>query len=322
MAWIESHDTLARHPKTKRFARLLGISVPQAIGHLHLLWWWSLEYAQSGDLTAFESYELADAAMWEGEADCFMDAITRAGFLDVTDGAVLIHDWEEYAGKLLQRREANRVKQDAYRNRHKPQPPPPPDGNGLDMLPSRDGDVTVTSPSRNGATVPYRTEPNLTSNTHTRAREADSFDAIPAAAGSIHSQNEAAAQFAVFWETYPRRRNIQTVPEQVAFAAFITVVPRADWEACLTGVVNYAASSEVQRGIVKNADKWLINHEYDLWQQPETPPEQKGTRNGSHYQTADERKAASYAEWAALIRAGQADDGPDDERRQGLRLIG
>lgn len=53
------------------------------------------------------------------------------------------------------------------------------------------------------------------------------------------------------------------------------------------------------------------------------PKSQKGsTANGSHYQSADERKAARFAQWADVIRAGQTDDDPPAEPRQGLRLIG
>src|SRR5687767_5633894 len=48
MAWIESHQEIARHPKTRKLARLLGGSVPTAIGHLHLLWWWAVDYAEDG----------------------------------------------------------------------------------------------------------------------------------------------------------------------------------------------------------------------------------------------------------------------------------
>ena len=33
--WIKSHQTLKGHPKMKRLTRLLGVKVPQAIGHLH-----------------------------------------------------------------------------------------------------------------------------------------------------------------------------------------------------------------------------------------------------------------------------------------------
>jgi len=54
MAWIESNQEVGRHPKTKKLARLLDISVVTAVGHLHYLWWWALDFAQEGVLTKFE----------------------------------------------------------------------------------------------------------------------------------------------------------------------------------------------------------------------------------------------------------------------------
>ena len=51
MAWIKSQQVLREHPKLKRLARRLEVSVPAALGHLHMLWWWALDYAQDGDLT-------------------------------------------------------------------------------------------------------------------------------------------------------------------------------------------------------------------------------------------------------------------------------
>ena len=39
MAWIESHQEIWRHPKTKKLARLLSVSVPTAVGHLHGIWY-------------------------------------------------------------------------------------------------------------------------------------------------------------------------------------------------------------------------------------------------------------------------------------------
>lgn len=101
MTWIESHTTLARHPKTLRLTKALGISVPCAVGHLHMLWWWALEYAQDGDLSGFDADEIALACYWEGEAAGFWSALQSAGFIDA---AGHIHDWHEYAGKLLERR--------------------------------------------------------------------------------------------------------------------------------------------------------------------------------------------------------------------------
>lgn len=103
MVWIESHQELARHPKTKRLARQLGCSVPAAIGHLHLLWWWATDYASDGDLSVFPPDELADALLWEGDPAALIDGLQQARFLD----GLKIHDWEDYAGRLIDRRYAN-----------------------------------------------------------------------------------------------------------------------------------------------------------------------------------------------------------------------
>lgn len=109
MAWIESHQELGRHPKTRRLARMLGISLPAAVGHLHYLWWWALDFAEDGDLSGYDSYEIAEAAMWEGDPDEIVDALVHAQFLDRTgDGGLVLHDWDEYAGRLIERRARDR----------------------------------------------------------------------------------------------------------------------------------------------------------------------------------------------------------------------
>lgn len=108
MAWIESHQELGRHPKTKRLARAAGIGIPAAIGHLHLLWWWAMDFAQDGELTNYTDEDIADAAIWDGIAHEFMNALIEAGFIDGTEGNRRIHDWWEYAGRLIDKREQNR----------------------------------------------------------------------------------------------------------------------------------------------------------------------------------------------------------------------
>ena len=42
MAWIKSDQSLANHPKLILLARELQISKVEALGHLHLLWYWVL----------------------------------------------------------------------------------------------------------------------------------------------------------------------------------------------------------------------------------------------------------------------------------------
>jgi len=112
MAWIESHDNLKDHPKTRRAARLLGVSVPTIIGHLHLLWHWCLSYAEDGDLSAYDAADIAEAAMWSGDPDQFVEALLncgpagKKGFLERDDqGRLLVHDWMDYAGELIMKRE-------------------------------------------------------------------------------------------------------------------------------------------------------------------------------------------------------------------------
>ena len=114
MAWIESHQELGQHPKTKRLARALQISLPAAIGHLHLLWWWALDYAQDGDLHKYTDEDIADAICWDGDAAQIANALITSGFIDQAEGGTRsIHDWYEYAGRLIDQRKA----QDDYKKR-------------------------------------------------------------------------------------------------------------------------------------------------------------------------------------------------------------
>ena len=147
--WIESHQELGRHPKTRKAARALSISRVTLVGHLQFLWWWSLDFAQDGNLSAYEDDELAEAAEWEGDPATFVAALVEAGFIERPTRE--LHDWHDYAGKLLEQRKANAEKQKRWRERNK-----------TDTSPAHNPDITVTSPLRNGATVPNRTVPNLT----------------------------------------------------------------------------------------------------------------------------------------------------------------
>lgn len=130
MAWIESHQSLARHPKLLRLARLLKVNKAQAIGHLHLLWWWTLDYAPDGDVSAFSSCELGAAAEWPRKADDFVAALREAGWVDADNR---IHDWQEYAGRLLASRAKDSVRRRDMRSAYL-------DGT-ITAVRSRDGDA-------------------------------------------------------------------------------------------------------------------------------------------------------------------------------------
>lgn len=139
MLYTPSHAELAQHPKTRKLARLLGVSIPTALGHLHLLWHFGLKFAPDGNLSRFDLDEIADGCLWEGDPLALHNALLQAGWVE-EDGerGVCIHDWEEFGGKVVKQKEQGADRQQRWRDRHKTTP-----------TQQANGDVTVTSPSPN-----------------------------------------------------------------------------------------------------------------------------------------------------------------------------
>lgn len=104
MAWIKSEQALASHPKVHLLAKELEVSVPQVIGHLHLLWWWALDYADDGNLSRYKDF-IPNASQWTGDESKYTDALIKHGFIDVVDEKLMIHDWLDYTGALIETRE-------------------------------------------------------------------------------------------------------------------------------------------------------------------------------------------------------------------------
>lgn len=119
MAWIESHQTLGHHPKTLRLAREWKCSVVAAVGHLHFLWWWCLDFAPNGQIPDESRGVVAQACLWRGDVDRFWAGLEAAGFVEGgCDYTLSIHDWMDYAGRLIQKREANRHRMREKRAAH------------------------------------------------------------------------------------------------------------------------------------------------------------------------------------------------------------
>ena|SRR3990167_2404249 len=104
MAWIESHQTLRDHPKTLSVMDTLGISRPAAVGHLHLFWWWCMDYAEQGDLSRYTPAQIDRAAEWTGKAGKFTEAMIDAGFFNRDGDKITVHDWLDFCGSLIERR--------------------------------------------------------------------------------------------------------------------------------------------------------------------------------------------------------------------------
>lgn len=102
MAWIESHTELERHRKVVLLAADLGISPVHLSGHLHALWHNVLEQQEDGNLSQWPVHLIASAAMWEGDAQKFVESLQQHCFLGKK--ILLVHDWFDYAGKYLWRK--------------------------------------------------------------------------------------------------------------------------------------------------------------------------------------------------------------------------
>ncbi len=81
----------------------MGWTLPHTIGNLHLLWWWALEYAPTGDLTRLEPEQITyDLDLGGSTPEQFIETMVEAGFLDKSeDGVLRIHDWPEYTARSL-----------------------------------------------------------------------------------------------------------------------------------------------------------------------------------------------------------------------------
>lgn len=170
MAYIETHQSLLTHRKTLRLARLLGLDRFGVAGRLMALWCWALDNAPDGFVSRSDGDILADVMGWDGEPAVLCEALVTAGFFELVDGVYLIHDWADYAGRLIEKRKSDAERKRLSRG-----------GAG------RPSDVQWTSAGhpRDGAgTVPNPTVPDRIPPSHDDLQGRDSPDIRPVAAAA------------------------------------------------------------------------------------------------------------------------------------------
>lgn len=230
MAWIESHQSVANHPKTRKLARRLDVSIPTAMGHLHCLWHWALEYAEEGNLEKHDAEDVAIGAMWEGEPKDLLDALVSVRFLDETPRGLELHNWDRYTGRLIEKR-----KQDAERkrkSRERRQDPPPPSEEPPEDIPETSGG----HPRDGAGTEPNPTEPDLTE----------------------PNQEPSRASFDAFWDSYPQRRG--TKGSRKNALTLWKKLPESKREAA---IVSLPAYSRVMGEFPKDAERYL---RHEAWE--------------------------------------------------------
>lgn len=155
MAWLMIDQNILTNGKTRQVAADLGISKEAVFLHLFRLWSWAVDDArEDGRLRSKDPRVVADVAEWDGDPDAFVEALITAGgedefgFLErKSDGALYIHDWQEYTGKFVAKRRADAERKRESRAKSKGQEPDPEDApqDSVDMSHGRPEDVTRMS---------------------------------------------------------------------------------------------------------------------------------------------------------------------------------
>ena len=206
MAWIQAHQHLRDHRKLLAAADELEIEPVHLLGHLISFWLWALDNAPSGSLAEVNNRTIARAAQWNDEPNKLVDALTSTQWLDIQeDGNLMIHDWYDYAGKLIEQRESERERARQRRAAA---------SKNQKLTAGRTTDVRKTS---NGRTADSR----QTSEEHTTdVRQTsdgrvdksivdksivDSKDNNPPYPPSEKEPDEQERRFAEFWKLYPKK---------------------------------------------------------------------------------------------------------------------
>lgn len=123
MEWLQIETTLPDHRKVIRLASELKISRMEAVGIVVSFWLWAIHNREDGVLEPFDTDTIARVVDFKGKPVRLISALHRCGFLDDAPNGYVIHDWDERAGMLIDKREKmreqsrNRVRN--YRERKK-----------------------------------------------------------------------------------------------------------------------------------------------------------------------------------------------------------
>ncbi len=108
--WIEVHEELPQHRKTYALADALGITNAHAVGLLVSFWTWAIRNAMDGDVTRFPERAISAAAGWQTKKGVLLiESMISCGWIDEEENRRMIHDWYEYAGRMIEQTETRRM---------------------------------------------------------------------------------------------------------------------------------------------------------------------------------------------------------------------
>lgn len=117
------------HPKVLKLEARLGF---EGIKCLLRLWSFVATNKPTGELTGMDGEDVELSARWTGEPGAFFEAVTsdKCRWIDIVDGRLVMHDWEEHQGYVVhapeRRARAKRAADRRWGNPAKPAREPEP----------------------------------------------------------------------------------------------------------------------------------------------------------------------------------------------------
>jgi hypothetical protein len=117
MAWIKVHQSIATNRKILQAADRLRIPEPQMIGHMTLLWLWSIENTQAGVLPVSEEM-IRKVAGYPKAGRSFVEALVECELLERHGASgYRVVNFDEHIAPIIAATDHNRRRQQEFRNR-------------------------------------------------------------------------------------------------------------------------------------------------------------------------------------------------------------
>lgn len=81
------------HPKIRRLKYRLGA---EGVLGLYNLWCFCIEYKKDGHLTGMDTFDIAEAADYNGDDERFVHSLVEFRLLDAEGGVFTVHGWSKY----------------------------------------------------------------------------------------------------------------------------------------------------------------------------------------------------------------------------------
>ena len=243
MAWLQVHQTLKDHRKLFDAADQLEVEPPHMMGLLVSFWLWALDNAPTGSLVDITPRMISRAAQWDGDPEKLAKTLIRAGWIDEKeDGTLEIHDWYEYAGKLIDQRQAEKERSRSRRAAAaasadaSPDDPTPTAGRPANSRKKAGGrvDQSREDKTREGSTPPSPSDEGSDGGTKSLVE----------------------ARFLEFWKAYPKKTG-----KQYALKAWNKIKPTAELHERIMQAVDAQKRSDQWRRengrYIPNPSTWL-----------------------------------------------------------------